>query len=229
MANTDSIVQELFRITKEKGISEWKGGVLYSSKDTLKKGDLYLMGYNPGGSGGATSIKVDIENLKKKTENSYLDEEWEPNGYKYEKGEAPFQKRVQYLFKQMGVDLRSVCSTNLIFAQSRNAEGVELKDADMCWPVHKYLINEVVKPKIIICIGNRESESAYAYLRGKYQPIAKEESRSANQGHYKIKAFQTGCETPRWVIGFPHFSRYELEGKRDEKEIIEYIMKKLQQ
>lgn len=72
MVNTDSIVQELFHITKD--ISDWKGGVLYSSKNTLKKGDFYLMGYNPGGSEKAETIKVDIENLKNRTENSYFDE-----------------------------------------------------------------------------------------------------------------------------------------------------------
>lgn len=105
---------------------------------------------------------------------------------------------------------------------------MKLEYADRCWDVHEYLINEVVKPKIIICIGNGDPKSAYAYLWGKYQPIAAEKPISANHGYYKIKAFQTGRETPKWVVGFPHFSYYKLDGKPNEKKIIECIMEKLQ-
>ena len=227
MNNIEQIIEKIKAIAGKNGMLEYNGGILYSSKDTLKKGDIYFMGYNPGGLGGAGSIEEDIKNLSSRKINAYLDEEWEPNGKKCQKGEAPLQKRVRYFFEKIDIDIKDVCSTNLIFAQSRNAGGVSYPDdADKCWKVHEYLIKEVVKPKTIICMGNGEGESAYAYLWSKYSPN-KEESITANHGSWRIKAFQTEGETPKWVIGLPHFSYYELKGKQDEEKIIEWIMTKL--
>ena len=56
-------------------ILEKQGELIYSSHETLKKGDIYLLGLNPGGE-GFTTINKHLEGLLDKTTNSYLDESW---------------------------------------------------------------------------------------------------------------------------------------------------------
>ncbi len=72
------------------------GELIYSSHETLKKGDVYLLGLNPGGEGFIT-IKNHLEKFLKKTDNSYLDESWKNGITTWNEGEAPLQKRVDYL------------------------------------------------------------------------------------------------------------------------------------
>ena len=47
------------------------GEVIYSSKDTLKKGKYYFLGLNPGGE-GFISIKNHLNNFSLKTDNSFF-------------------------------------------------------------------------------------------------------------------------------------------------------------
>lgn len=227
MSGIEQIIQNIAKIVEKNEMGGWQGGILYSSKETLAKGDIYFMGYNPGGLGGAPFLTQNIEDLCTKTDNAYLDEEWAPNEKLYARGEAPLQKRVRYLFEKLGIELRGVCATNLIFAQSRNADGVDHhEDARKCWDIHRYLINEVVKPKIIICMGNG-GESAYTYLWSVSQSPSSEEYIPAGHGEWTVKAFQTGDVTPKWIVGFPHFSYYKLEGKANEQQIIQWVREKI--
>ena len=48
MNNIEQIIEKIKAIAGKNGMLEYNGGILYSSKDTLKKGDIYFMGYNPG-------------------------------------------------------------------------------------------------------------------------------------------------------------------------------------
>lgn len=233
MDSVKSVIDNIKKIIDDNQMSKLHGGILYSSKETLKKGQIYFMGYNPGGgsdeSAIATTLKDDIESLYTKTSNDYVDEEWEQKKYKYAQGEAPLQQRCKFLFEHLdlGIRIEDVCATNLIFAQSPDMNGVSYPTADKCWKVHEYLINNIIKPKIIICMGNGNEKSAYAYLKDRVYKQGKIESLDANHGNYSIKAFKTGEETPKWVIGFPHFSYYKLEGKKNESEIFNWVKEKL--
>ena len=51
--------QELAQFCREQlGLeAERSGGIFYSKPELLKRGDVYLMGYNPGGDGGLPLAK----------------------------------------------------------------------------------------------------------------------------------------------------------------------------
>jgi hypothetical protein len=216
------IIQKIGQIIEENNINEWRGGITDSANTTLIKGDVYFMGFNPGYAHKdddiAALISDDIHKLYSQIESEFLKNEWASN----------FQERVKFLFKSLDVEVENTFFTNLIFKQSSRMNGVNYwADAKTCWPVHEYLINEVVKPKVIICMGNKEGESAYAYLKDFVYKKETTDTIHSNHGSWKIKAFETGVETPKWVIGFPHFSYYKLEGKKDESKILNWVKEKM--
>jgi hypothetical protein len=93
---------------------EHPGSILYSSHETLKPGDVYLLGFNPGGAGG-NPLKLSIDSMLSNKHNAYLDESWENlNGF-WDNGEAPLQKRICWLLESLGLNPREVCASNLIF------------------------------------------------------------------------------------------------------------------
>lgn len=69
-----SLHEIVFR--KLASISRLPGIILYSSSDALKRGDVYLLGFNPGGSDGSI-LSHGIDQLIGRTQNAYLDEAWE--------------------------------------------------------------------------------------------------------------------------------------------------------
>ena len=56
-------------------IEERDGEVIYSSKDTFKKGKYYFLGLNPGGEGFVT-IKEHLNQFLSRTDNSFFDDSW---------------------------------------------------------------------------------------------------------------------------------------------------------
>jgi hypothetical protein len=81
----------------------WDSGeVLYSAASTLRPGEVYLLGHNPGGDlSDPTLPRVgwSLDELPKKESNSYF-VSW--NGR--EAGEAPLQRRVRWLLEGLGLD-----------------------------------------------------------------------------------------------------------------------------
>lgn len=190
-------------------ILEKKGELIYSSHETLKKGDIYLLGLNPGGEGFIT-INNHLEELLEKTTNSYLDESWENRITVWPKGQAPLQKRVDYLLKRLGYKTKEVCATNLIFVTSRSADDINYGLAGYCWRFHE-LILKIIQPKIILCFGISDV-SSYSFLWSLYE--GKEITIEAGHGKWLCRAFKTkidGRETT--VVGIPHLSYYNIVGK----------------
>jgi uracil-DNA glycosylase len=179
------------------------GGVLYSSHETLREGVAYIVGLNPGGDNSTNPVTVgdSVDGLLKNPDNAYLDEVWE--------GQAKqFQDSVKWVAEQLGLPLRDICASNLVFFQSQNAEGVRPADPELCWPVHDAIL-QIVKPRIIIALGNKEKDSAFAFLHEKltggkgeiaYTPIGLKE-RTA-------KRFDATIHGSKVVVaGLPHPSR----------------------
>ncbi len=91
---------------------------------TLKKGDIYLVGLNPGGDPQKTkfNVKDEISEFKKfysshnRSFSAYLDEVWGNTGSEYEKGQASHQKRVKELIESVSNCLGQFCSVRDIFA-----------------------------------------------------------------------------------------------------------------
>ncbi len=193
------------------------GAILYSSYDTLQKGAYYLLGINPGGSEGK-SLGEHIDNLPGQTENAYLDEDWiSPGGNDPQYfGKAPYQKHIQWLLGSFGQPTRDVCASNLNFFRTPNVQGITMEEASLCWNVHEMML-EIIQPQVIFTIGNAEdpAKSAYAFIKHRYGGHVLE-SIKANHGNYSIKILEIQRNgTPILVIGFPHFSRYNPEGKID--------------
>lgn len=205
------------------------GETLYSSNKSFKKGDIYLLGANPGGADKCT-IKEDLEELLKRSfdYNEYLHGIW-PNGSNEnpKAGEQKLQKRVQALFQNIGYDLTEVCTSNLIFFTSKDL--LELKKkmnlsfnkiADICWPIHEEIIS-VIKPKIIISLGTGSSDSTFSYFKKKFN-IENEEIEEIKIGHgeYKAKAFL--YENIHYIF-IPHLSYFTIKNE----EVFIWIRNKL--
>ena len=91
------------------------GKILYSSHETLKSGDIYFLGFNPGGREGP-ELEKSIKNMLTTTHNSYLDESWDNGNGSWRPGNAPLQKRVVWLFESLSLNPKEVCASNLIFS-----------------------------------------------------------------------------------------------------------------
>ena len=80
---------------------ERSGSILYSANTTLEAGDVYLIGFNPGGEDEpvykAPTIGEQIDALAHRTTNAYLDEKWRGKA-----GEDPLQRRVTWLLEELG-------------------------------------------------------------------------------------------------------------------------------
>jgi hypothetical protein len=218
--NTNFIVvkEDLIRLGKEclPLILERNGELIYSSHESLKKGDIYLLGLNPGGVGFIT-IKDHLDLLLEKTTNSYLDESWKNGISEWRKGQAPLQKRVDYLITSLGYETKEVCASNLIFVTSKSANEINYGLAGYCWRFHENIL-DIIKPKIILCFGISDI-SSYSFLLSLYQGM--EQEFPSGHGGWKCKAFITqikGRETT--IIGIPHLSYYNIIGKED---VIQWI------
>jgi len=212
-------IQDLAR-TELSDLLEKPGSILYSSHETLKSGDVYLLGFNPGGAGG-NPIKLSIDTMLSYETNAYLDECWENGKSSWEKGEAPLQKRVSWLLEEIGLNPREVCASNLIFFQSRKAKDIEYSLADICWPIHEAIL-DIVKPKVIIAFGN-SGLSSYAYLHSKFG--GQQEYKPSGHGNWRLKGFKAIIDGKAiFIAGLPHLSRYSPIGKT---RLVEWLKSKL--
>jgi hypothetical protein len=191
------------------------GGILYSAAKTLRPGQLYIMGLNPGGNPENSqphNIGKSLDQLPQRTCNAYIDEAWDSRARQLEKGQAPLQRRIAFLAQSFGCALEDVCATNLIFMQTRSARDLDFnRDAERCWPVHEMML-AMVRPKLILAFGN-SAISPYGYLR-KMHSSASETKIPAGHGSWECKSFTTqiaGAQAS--VVGFPHLSRYSPMNK----------------
>jgi hypothetical protein len=196
------------------------GGILYSSHETLKPGDVYLLGFNPAGSNGAPLIDS-INEMLSFSDNSYLDECWSNGNGTWSAGEAFLQKQVQWLLSELGLNTSEVCASNLIFLQSRSAIDISYSLAKRCWPVHQAILG-VVQPKLIIAFGN-SNQSPYGYLKAMFE--GEEESMPSGHGNWRVKGFHCQIDGRSvYVAGLPHLSRYTPEGK---PQVVQWLAKHL--
>ena len=183
-------------------IADRHGEVLYSAAEVLRPSKVYLLGYNPGQGGPNTSVGEHLDFSFVRTDNAWLDEKWKD-------GNRPsvLQRRMRQLFDDARLDLRTTPASNLIFATSPDASGVEYRLADICWPAH-LAIMEIVQPSKLIVFGNAESESPFAFIRSRYP--SHEERFTVRRG-YTLKRLTTVIDgRPTKVVGIPHMSRFAL-------------------
>ncbi|MDH4555752.1 hypothetical protein E8F11_11310 [Pseudomonas sp. BN417] len=197
------------------------GCILYSAAQTLCPGDIYVLGLNPGGEGGPT-IGQHLEKLPCQSANAYLDESWENRAGTYSPGNAPLQRRLAWLIRELGYDLRNVCASNLVFMKSRDASGIVYPlDADLCWPVHEQIIGHV-QPKLILAFGN-SPVSPYGHMRQLFQ--GHEEMVPSGHGSWSCRGFEAELSGRKvFIAGLPHLSRYSPIGRR---EVVDWLKSKI--
>jgi hypothetical protein len=190
------------------------GETLYSSVDVFTKGDIYFIGTNPGGENNY-SIEDDLEKLKSKTTNGYLDEVWETRKGIPKAGQDTLQIRATKLINEIGYDMRNVCSSNLIFFKSRNLDELEYdfnQAANLCWPIHEKILS-VVQPKLIIAFGNSDENSPFSYIQNKFKiPVNEIEKMKIGHGNYQAKSFRISNKTINChFVALPHLSRFIIK------------------
>lgn len=197
------------------------GAILYSGHQTLRQGEVYFMGLNPGGvSGTGPKLKEGIEASLTRTNNAYL-VPWD-NAHVDEtgQGETPLQRRVQWLFAQLGLSLPHTLCTNLVFMQSQNDQGIQWQDAMDCWPVHEAMLS-LVKPELILVYGN-SGFSPYGFLHAQYGGEVK--MKCSGHGSWNLKAFKTRIQDREVaVVGLPHLSRYDPTHPQRGPSVIDWI------
>jgi hypothetical protein len=133
------------------------GAVFYTGQSAFSRpGKVYLLGLNPGGSPTAQAeetIGLSVQVWLKHPErwSAYRDESW--------RGAAPgswgMQPRILHMFSRLGLDIRDVPASNVVFVRS-NREAVLASEKEgllgMCWPVHRAVI-ETLGVSTILCLG----------------------------------------------------------------------------
>lgn len=197
----DKITKQIDQILNESGL------IVFSSVDTLVKGDIYTLGLNPGGEAKIPIIKTILE-FPSRHHNAYIDENWgNRKKAKYPVGGHPLQRNFTGLIRAIGYEPDKVFSSNLIFTRSRGQNNSHYPDnANLCWTVHKEFIN-IVDPNCFIVFGN-SNISPYQFIKDKYS-LKTNDSISSGHGNWKCFSASGIIEgRERILIGIPHLSRY---------------------
>jgi hypothetical protein len=220
---THSDFKNLIVNTLGKNIIVGDGATLYSSFKTLKKGDIYILGLNPGGSDEGLTIEKSLKNIRNEDYNEYLAEWNRPAG------QHPLQKNIHKLVKLFDQDVKSICASNLIFERSKNADAIKgiYRDSEKMgkyWKIHKQII-EIVQPKIIIAFGNGVEISPYQFVKEKISDCNDEKAIYAGHGNYQCRSVSVNIEGRNiTLIGLPHLSRYHLyTDNPKKKKVLEWI------
>ncbi|MBX3329937.1 MAG: hypothetical protein KF722_06025 [Nitrospira sp.] len=212
----DQIISEVIhRLSND---AKKPGSVLYNGWNTLcPSHGLYIMGFNPGGDPDQIEISV-IKSFELEDDYcSYEDECWRkscPHGCQKHRGQSVHQRRVKELAQVLGYKIREVFAANAIFVRSKNQNDLDERERlfDKCWPIHQIFLS-IVKPKIILCLGNGERSSAFAFLKEK---LKAKESHVGNVKAFLSEIPLADGETIRSrIIGVRHPSRPWFNPVRD--------------
>ncbi len=190
-------------------ILDVSGQVLYSGASTLCKGELYLLGLNPGGdpaSPALLTIRRSLDNLVSSDMavggvqqcewNSYVHATW--------KGRDTLQRRILWLLRQLGHDPLSVAASNLIFPRSRDEASLQYERyADACWAVHERVL-DIVQPRWVLTYGN----TPYRFLRDRLGASSDQRFPAGHAG-WECRSFDVPGRFR--VVGVPHMSLYAID------------------
>jgi hypothetical protein len=134
------------------------GKVFYSGRHAFSApSPVYLLGLNPGGAPNAMAdetVQAHTEAVLRKFPSSwsaYADESWKG----WPPGRSGLQPRVIHLLKRLGLDARSVPSSNVVFARSTRESTFIGSMAEMgvdAWPFHQRVI-EQLGVRVVVCFG----------------------------------------------------------------------------
>ena len=225
--STSELEIRLIQKLKDTGLADFPGKLLYSGIGTLSPGKLYILGWNPGGDSNTenSSAVDDLIALAKKSPdwNEYIDGVWRPGGRVCAPGDAPMQRRVRHLLAGIGLPVRSVCASNMVFVRSRASADLEgpIDLAERCWPVHKSIL-EYVCPAGILSIGGNP---VFDFIVNHGHLQSGPESFPSGHGNWNCLAGQIllGTRTIR-IVSVPHLARYAIDHHPD---VVQWVSSKL--
>lgn len=156
-------MQEFFDLVP-KHLRHRSGGVFYTGRSAFRgTSDIYILGLNPGGdpedpSCGTISAHMNAS-LTRSSDvwSEYADEAWKSG---YAAGEMPHQKRVCHLAKELGLSIRDIPASNVVFVRTSNESSLKKEKEALlqaCWPVHEAVIGRL-GIKAILCFGKTAGE-----------------------------------------------------------------------
>jgi len=202
------------------------GEVFSSGLSALQKGNLYIVGLNPGAGNRYPTIRNHVEDWNLADFSAFTDQCWSTecwsvdcyakqsslkcNRRDCQRGKDKIQAqhrrvvvRTLEVLGQSESDLSSVFATNAIFARSMKGDtfrrdvGYSLAAAwQYCSTVHRYLLN-IVQPTVIVCFGYGKSNTSYSMMKSLCTNLSDQYSYS--QDGWKIDNF-------RWVTGKCHLT-----------------------
>ncbi|HQS10451.1 MAG TPA: hypothetical protein PLK13_16645, partial [Xanthobacteraceae bacterium] len=150
----------LERMVRGMRIAMKPGKLLYSSRDSLKRGDLYVLGFNPGGDPNVERENVleDLLRTPSSQWNEYINGSWRLRSKTYLAGQQPRQLRIRSFFSEIDCNLSKIFCSNLFFFRSKSISSAMLDHnfetlARESAHIHTYMLS-TVKPKTIICFGS---------------------------------------------------------------------------
>ncbi len=216
-------LQRLVRAALD-AIEDDVGEVVYGPASSLRRGKFYVLGLNPGGegqlspTGTAHTVGSHLGLMLDRSIHSVWDEDWikgmEPDPARF--GAHRYQRGLAEILRRLGVgeeEKRQVFTSNLIFTTTPTA--AHLRDdfealAELCWAAHELFL-DVVRPEVVICVGNGGKHSAYGWVLAKLASGAREE-RFRVIGHQVSTYVASGTLGGRQVkvLGLPHLSRFNV-------------------
>ena len=160
--------------------------------------DLYILGLNPGGDpeDRSETVASNIDQVRHEAEDwcAFLDQDWRPGGRYYGRAKAPLQLEMQELAACLGLDLRRIPASDVIFARSRQAHHIvdRRKLMDLCWPFHHTVI-ESLGVRVVLCLYKGAAEFVREKTGARAQPIDRACERSAAGREYWRETFATPC------------------------------------
>jgi hypothetical protein len=203
------MLDEINKLLRSTGLEDHPGSIIYSSDSTLKKGDFYFLGQNPGGNDEKKYGEDTIQNqlLQSGEHNEYIHGQWSGS-----KGRI-HQHNIKKMFEDLEINIEDVFSTNLSFIRSGRTETYVRNmedDFDVFWLIHEHFLS-IVQPKFIIANGAKPRD----YFKNKMFQIHKEDKKiMKNYGRYKhvakyfIGSLRVGkiLLEPMTVLAIPHLS-----------------------
>lgn len=155
----DQVMSEL-----DEGTLDESGGVLISSEATLRPGEVYFLGLNPGGEEGQDYSAFNrFPTVYESLAMSRLgvcgwDQDWSREKATFEPGQAPLQRRFKHIARRLGLSYSEIFATNLVFARSRRFKALEsvAEQIEGCLPIHRRML-AIVQPKYLWVMGNTDN------------------------------------------------------------------------
>lgn len=138
-------------------VAQRSGKIFYSGPSAFAHpSPIYVLGLNPGGS---PTKQVDQTVAKDREAWKCLDDDWSAYVDEAWEGKSPgghgMQPRIRHMFDELGLDLRQVPASNVVFVRTPNEAALREEKAQLlaeCWPVHEAVIRELAVTTIL-CLG----------------------------------------------------------------------------